>query len=380
MTESPSPAKPVSVLRVVLKGSLWFVVLNLAFALLNPMPQVNSLTIYNWLVPGRARLPFGEDASAYNLSLNSLEAMFASHQVTQPKAPNEFRVLVIGDSSVWGILLRPEETLTSQINDAQIVLEDGRTLRAYNLGHPVLSLAKDLLILNHALRYEPDMIVWLTTLHSFPRDQQLSAPLVQNNAHRVRQLFQNSAMDYDLENTLPTQPGLLDRTIVGQRRPLADWLRLQLYGIMWATTGIDQRYPEEFDLRTSDFEEDVTWDEVDSPRPLSHNDLAFDMIEAGHQIAGAVPILMVNESIFISSGQNSDIRYNLWYPRWAYDSYRQLYQEKATTGNWHYLDLWDAIDPDEFTDSPVHLTPAGTQQLAQRLQPAMMNIANERNH
>ena len=39
----------------------------------------------------------------------------------------------------------------------------------------------------------------------------------------------------------------------------------------------------------------------------------------------------------------------------------------------------DAIDPDEFTDSPVHLTPAGTQQLAHRLQHTIIDIANEGN-
>ena len=32
-----------------------------------------------------------------------------------------------------------------------------------------------------------------------------------------------------------------------------------------------------------------------------------------------------------------------------------------------YLDLWDAIPPDEFTDTPVHLTPAGTRLLAEML-------------
>jgi hypothetical protein len=104
--------------------------------------------------------------------------------------------------------------------------------------------------------------------------------------------------------------------------------------------------------------------------------LAFDLIEAGHEIAGDVPLLQVNEPIFISDGQNSDLRYNLWYPRWAYDQYRGLYQSIADKHEWHYLDLWDRIEAAEFTDSPVHLTPAGSRQLAQELSQMIMSIAN----
>ena len=68
--------------------------------------------------------------------------------------------------------------------------------------------------------------------------------------------------------------------------------------------------------------------------------------------------------MFISDGQNSDLRYNSFYPRWAYDQFRPLLNDKATTNNWHYLDSWDSIAPAEFTDTPVHLTPEGMVQLA----------------
>jgi hypothetical protein len=40
-------------------------------------------------------------------------------------------------------------------------------------------------------------------------------------------------------------------------------------------------------------------------------------------------------------------------------------QETAAENNWNYLDLWDSIAPEEFTDSPVHLTPGGSAQLAE---------------
>jgi hypothetical protein len=31
------------------------------------------------------------------------------------------------------------------------------------------------------------------------------------------------------------------------------------------------------------------------------------------------------------------------------------------------LDLWDAVDSTEFTDSPVHLTPLGVEQMSEAI-------------
>ena len=90
-------------------------------------------------------------------------------------------------------------------------------------------------------------------------------------------------------------------------------------------------------------------------------------------------MILVNEPTFISDGQNSNLRYNLWYPRWAYDSYRKLYGTVAEQHGWNYLDLWNLIDREEFTDSPVHLTPRGSQQLAQRLHSEILRIATRDN-
>lgn len=365
--------------RVILKALLLFGLLNLLFALLDPLDFIGRLSLYNTLVPGRLRLPYGEDTRAYNLSLDNLEAMFASHVIARPKAPDEYRVIIIGDSSVWGVLLRPDETTAGILNTMNIMLNSGQHIRVYNLGHPILALSKDLLILDNALRYQPDLVIWFTTLRSFPRSKQFDAPIVQRNADHVRRLFSAYALNYDLTDKRLNAPTFLQKTIVGQRRALADWLRLQLFGVMWGVTGIDQYYPAEITLRTSDFENDLSWEDYLTPQPLNEADLAFDLLAAGHQRAGEIPLLLVNEPIFISSGTNSDLRYNLWYPKWAYNSYRTLFERVADRQNWHYLDLWNSIDPAEFTDSPVHLTPSGSCRLAEILVEHVQSIANEDN-
>lgn len=352
------------VARVIFRAALLFVLLNVIYALLEPLPFIGRLTLHNTLLPGRERLPYGENPAAYNLSVDSIEAMFATHEIGQAKGVDEFRVVVIGDSATWGVLLRPAETLAGQINALAYTLDDGRTVRAYNVGHPVLSLTKDLLLLDEAMRYVPDMIVWPVTLQSFERERQLDAAIVRRSPARVRDLIARYGLDLDPQDVRFSEPDFFDRTIIGQRRALADWLRLQLYGVMWAATGIDQFYPETYALRSSDFDDDISWLGYDTPQPLTGRELAFDVIAAGVERAGAVPLLLVNEPVFIAAGQNSDLRYNLWYSRWAYDAYREALAGEAAAQGWRYLDLWDAIPPDEFTDSPVHLTPTGAQQMA----------------
>ncbi len=90
----------------------------------------------------------------------------------------------------------------------------------------------------------------------------------------------------------------------------------------------------------------------------------------------AVPMLIINEPTFISAGQNSDIRYNFFYPRWAYDDYRPLLAEFSQQNSVPYLDLWDLVPGSEFTNSAVHLTPLGSQMVADQIGPMMMELAN----
>lgn len=352
------------ILRIVLKAAVLFVLCNIIFAVLQPMEALGRISLYNTLLPGRERFPYGENpALSYNLSLNNIPAMFASHIISRPKAADEFRVLLIGDSSTWGWRLENKDTLAGQINAGNYRTGDGRRVVAYNLGYPIMSLLKDVMLLWEARHYQPDMIVWLVTLESFPRDKQLFPPIVQNNTDRVRALIAAyPSMETDVWYTALTQSDFMSQTLIGQRRNLADWLRLQLYGFSWTATGIDQYIPAEYTPRQSDFDTDLSWQNF--TEPAASTDMALGVLSTGLDVAADVPIIVINEPMFISDGQNSDLRYNAFYPRWAYDDYRARMTAFAEFMELDYRDWWDRIAPDEFTDSPVHLTPAGSAQLA----------------
>ena len=372
-----SNAKSFSLKRVIIKGVLLFLLINFLFAPLSPLPILGKASAYNYVFPGRKRLPYGENPDkAYNFSLYNLEAMFASHELSAGDKPaDEFRVLLLGDSSVWGYLLKPEDTLAAYLNAAHLLTKNGKLVRAYNLGYPTLSLTKDVLILDYAMRYQPDLIIWLITLDSLPRTKQLDSPILQNNSNRVRELITRYGINLDLQDPRFVTPNFLESTLVGERRALADLLRLQFYGIMWAATGIDQYYPATYEPPQSDLAVDETFHDLHPP-VLRVEDLSMEILIAGRSISGDVPILYVNEPIFISHGENSDIRYNFFYPKWAYDQYRLIFNETCIQESWQCLDEWNLVPSGEFTNSAIHMNPTGTKVLADELRQSILSLSN----
>jgi len=359
--------------NVLLKALLLFLAVSGLFALVHPMAALGRLSIYNELVPGRERLPYGEHPqSDYNLSLFNLDAMLASHEIAAPPAPGEFRVALIGDSSTWGYLLPPDQTMAALINRS-----GAEPLRVYNLGYPTLSVTKDLLMMQSALRYQPDLIVWLVTLESLPQEKQLDSPIVQNNADAVRGLIARYGLRSNAADPRLITPTFWDQTIPGQRRDLADLVRLQLYGFLWAATGVDQSFPAHYDPPQKDLDPDVSF-HGRMPPTLSPDSLALDVLNAGREMAGNVPVWIVNEPIYVSTGRSSDIRYNFFYPRWAYDQYRQILDAWCRDHGVPYLDAWDAVPAEDFSNSAIHRTPQGEALLAGWLEAAILKDGNVR--
>jgi hypothetical protein len=164
----------------------------------------------------------------------------------------------------------------------------------------------------------------------------------------------------DLDDPAFVDPTLWDRTILGNRRTLADLLRLQFYGVMWAATGIDQYYPDTYESPAEDLTAHETYYDLLPPQLLPEA-LAIDVLDSGVRYFDDVPVLIVNEPVFISHGENSHIRYNFYYPRWVYDQYRQLMVEYSCSRGWQYLDLWDVVPSSEFSNTAIHMTPKGSK-------------------
>ena len=141
------------------------------------------------------------------------------------------------------------------------------------------------MIIDKSLTFEPDMIIWLTTLEAFPYINQVETPILQGNPVYINQLIEK----YDLNNFEKREVRNSDFTIINQRRNIADRINLQRLGFLWDATGIDQHYPEKYNKAQRNFEEPkLTYYGAENTSELEKT-LAFEIIkqdssqESGHK-------------------------------------------------------------------------------------------------
>ena len=354
----------VSAWRVLVKGILLFAALESVVVWWLPGLQV--FNVHAAFDLKRERFPLSTLSPADDAQdLGNLDAMFASHIVSNPKATDEFRVFVLGDSAAWGLQLPPEQTMPARL-DALGLKCGHKTVRVYNLSFPRSSATKDLMILDKALQYHPDLIVWEITWYTLMPKTRVDHWLVEQNPEE----FYKLAHRFDFLPRDYVAPGLLD-TVMARNRALFHEIRFQAYTLVEAATGMEQ-IPGPPAQLPKDLSPDVTFEGL-KPPTLRPGQVSLDQVEDFYALAEQVPVVLVNEPMLVVSGApNSDVRYNDYYPRWVYDQYRAYLTEAAAAHAWDYLDLWDMFPAAYFTDTPLHLNPAGQRLLAERLAPAVL--------
>jgi hypothetical protein len=349
---------------VFFKGLLFFLFFEYLIVAF-PVPAA-AANAYSLLGIRRERLPLStvpptDDA----LDVGSLDAMFASHVISEPKAEKEFRVLVLGDSTIWGLQWTPEDVLPGQLNSMGLQC-GGKDLRFYNLSFPRSSATKDIMILDRAMQREPDAIVWMITWYTLMPKTRIDHWIVGQNPEDFRRLarrFDFLPRDYET-------PGPWE-TLFTRNRQLFRTIRFQFYSLMQLATDRDQ-IPGPPQIPATELSADENFEGL-RPPTLHEYQVSIDQVHDFLELAENVPVLLVNEPILIMGGiPNSDVRYNSYYPRWVYDQYRQFMADAAAKNNWQYLDLWDIFPEDAFADTPLHLMPAAHRTLADYLAPEIL--------
>ncbi len=349
--------------RVLLKGVLLFLILE--FALVWSFPAIGPINVYAAFNMKRQRFPLSTDSPVDDAQdVGNLDAMFASHVISNPKAADEFRVVVLGDSAVWGLQLGPEQTLPAELDSLALTCGD-KQVRVYNLSFPRSSATKDLMILDKSMEYKPDMILWLITWYTLMPKTRDDHWLVTQNPeefYRLGQRFDFLPRGYAAPTPLETA---MDRN-----RALFRETRFDLYSVIQLATGTEQiTGPPE--VLPATLSRDRTFEGL-KPPTLKRSQVSLDQIQDFYAIAGQVPVVLINEPMLVLKGvPNSDVRYNSYYPRWVYDQYRQYVAQDAAQHGWDYLDLWDAFPQAYFTDTPLHLNPQGQRLLARKLAPSI---------
>lgn len=352
----------ISIKRIIVKTILILIIINFGWVFLAKLP-LGNLSLYNLFFDGRYRLPFGENPKrSYNLSLYNLDAMFTSHEINKKQADVEdLHVVLIGDSSIWGFLQKPDNTLSGLLNKR--FLEDDKKIIFHNLGYPSISILKDLMVIDRALEYDPDLILWFITLEALPKEKQLEIAIIKNNPGVVNYIIEK----YKLLEITKIEENLIDKTLWNQRRNISDLLNLQLFGILWDATGIDQEYSETYNPAKRDFPEPIKKYYTINSSDKLEDFLALEIIKNGIEINKEIDFILINEPILVSEGVNSSVQYNYYYPRWAYDQYRLIMEEFTQKNTIKYYDLWDLIPGSDFTNSAIHLSGGAEKMLADKI-------------
>jgi hypothetical protein len=356
--------------RVLGKALALFLLVNLLYALIEP--QGARVSGYNVFFPGRTRLPFGISGDPYTVTVDDVDTMFRSHRIAVPKVPAEFRVTLIGDSSVWGEDLGAHEILSEQWNDMNLRCGD-RRIKVYNLGYPHPSVVKDLVILDKTLEYDPDLIIWFVTLNTLI-SQRLN-PFLAANDRRAARILDTYDISFKQSSRLAGgESGFFEKTLIAQRSNLARRIKLEMLGLVWTATGADTNTRTEDDPPNYEVGNDPRYRGLETGEDVTKL-LLLSALSAGQDLAGPLPVLVVNEPMFIAPGAESTVRYNAGYPRWAYDQYREAMAAQAQDADWTYLDLWNAVPPPYFSDAGLHLGPEGERLLIEQINPVLQSIA-----
>ncbi len=359
-------------LRVLAKALAIVFVANflLLWSGFNPVRAVIMLNTWDIVGHGRARLVYPSDFANGQLPL---EALFATHAISvRPKPVDEYRVVLLGESGIAGWGLPDEDTLAEQLT-ARSIRFDGKRLIAYNLAYPQPSVARDVLILDAALGYDPNLVIWFVT------------PAALNNAEEViganRVFFDLNHLR--LERLIAEYPTLLHAWYEGHRAglftPQPSWQRLialrdQDLLPIWANALFYPFIPP--DLAQSDRRlggEPVPAEARytnDSPGFERMPNETWNFLRVGclrAQVEG-VTLLLVNEPMLIGIGGHSDVNYNAHYQRALYDRYREALNVFAVHHDLWYVDLWNIIPAARYTDTPLHADAEGYAILAAALE------------
>jgi hypothetical protein len=347
---------PISIPRLLIKIIVILIIINFSWVLLSKLP-LGKVSLYNVIFDGRLRLPFGENpAKSYNLSLFDMDAMFESHKISDKTvaANNSINIILLGDSSIWGFLQRPEETLTGLLSKR--FSKNNENVTFYNFGYPSISVLKDLLLIEKIIEHQPDLIIWFSTLEALPISEQLNNPLIENNPVIVNKILDK----YQIENInqLPIKP--LQKTLLNQIRNISNLFDLQLYGIHWTATGIDQEYPANYRTAKRDFEDPISlFHGISTNEEDFQNYLGLEIFKTGIEKNPDIDFILINEPILVSDGINSSVQYNYYYPKWAYEQYRIDMENFTQENKITYYDFWNLIPQDQFTNSAIHLSLQG---------------------
>jgi hypothetical protein len=304
-----------------------------------------------------------------------LELLLRQHELCwrTSRRPGEIRVVLAGNSSVYGFPLPVKKTFGHLVN--RDFAHRGVPAHLFNLGFAATYQLKDALVIHEALRYDPDVILYPVTLAEFHH----VAPVLLRHVHQF--FDSNIAALAALVVDLP--PGLEEvltryRVVLEVHRSLLGWLDhlkesgeflrrvVQRHARSLAprvnppsapVQSVGRQTTYDCPARMADFSQEFSgWQ--------SWNILAY--LEYVRNTRG-VDVMVVNWPV---AHEPVGDCYNVRYPAAAFAEYNTWLREETAARGLRYVDLHDLLPPRAFLDS-LHVGPSGHRQIADRLATAL---------
>jgi hypothetical protein len=359
--------------RVLVKALVIVAAINIALLVfrVNPVRALVTLNTWDLIGRGRARLAYPSDFQNGQLPL---EALLATHQISVGAKPaDEYRVILLGESGIAGWGVPDEDTLAAQLTERNIDVNDKRFV-AYNLAYPQPGAARDLLIMDAAMIYDPDLILWFITpaaLDNSPDIAGANRVFYNLNRDRLQRLVDEDPVL--LGEWLDERgPALLDEPAPAERYIairdqdlLPVWLNALFYPFIAPDLAVSDRRAGSEPVPN---EAKYT---LDSPGFAEIPNQTWNFLEVGCLRAkdGGAAILLINEPMLVSDHAEN---YNANYQRALYDAYRAELSDYADTHHIPFADLWDIIPSERFTDTPLHMDAEGYAILSAALEQALI--------
>ncbi len=220
-------------------------------------------------------------------------------------------------------------------------------------------------ILDAALRYQPDLVIWFVTAMSFRNilESGQDNTFLEINRTRLKRLTDEYGLQDWFDARMPPEPWWRPWIAIQNPDAASVWFNALFYPFSVPSWGQTTRR-----LGSEPIPAKPRY-ASDHPafKPMPGETWQFVLV--GRSLAERVgaKLLLVNEPILVGSGPNSDVNYNLLYERALYDNYHQALAAFAGHHTLWYLDLWNTIPRPSFTDTAFHLDEAGWARVAELL-------------
>ena len=383
MNASPPPTpfnSPRRFIRILLKAVALLLICDVLQIAFHVASTIDHWSIYQALTPPTARLGIANQIG--DPIWWRINVLLDAHKIARPKAPDEYRVIFLGDSATFCLYCKAGEAIPQVFTDQEASI-DGKRVVGYNLAYPGPDWLKDILILKHALDYQPDAIVWLITANGSSDQPNPNNPdptlFVRINADELPALARQYQFSTWETKLYAEADAWYQSSIWLHGGRYRDWLVLAARAL-WNALIRTKDLTTDYLLPGSPITEQPIRPiaEINSGLPgyESLPNSRWDLLLAGQRMAHekGIPLLIVNEPLYVGSGPNSEINYNSYYERALYDRFRAALTGFTQQYQLPLLDLWNFLPPENFSNTALHYNLEGNRKIAQQVMQSLQAL------